>query len=453
MTALGVQCFAGLNMTSVTIPNGITELPKGVFAFCDGLTSVTVPSDIVTIGDEAFSQCDNLETVILPAGLTSLGKLAFAYDKKLKSITIPSKVTELKEQVFNECSELAEVNLPSTLTVIGTWAFADCTKLASITLPSDLITIDSYAFSNTGLKSITVPGKVKTIGGNAFQKCKSLESVTFSDGLTTIGRYSFTECTALTAITIPDSVTEILDSAFSNCTELETISLPASLTKISSSIINGTKIKSVIIPAGVTEIGANAFSNNKALETVTFGSKSKLEIIRKYAFQNCENLTTITIPSSIKNVEKMAFNGCVKIGYNEYDNACYLGNAENPYLVLIQVKDKTATSCTINTSTVIIAGSAFDDSAVTSIHIPDSVKAICDEAFTKSKIETATLASIDDWCYVDSEINKTYIKYSDSTAASEWNGSSATDATREYRIKCLGYMFREGFLPSYTNAK
>lgn len=476
MTALGVQCFAGLNMTSVTIPNGITELPKGVFASCDGLTSVTVPVGIETIGDEAFSQCDNLETISLPEGLSSLGSMAFAYDKKLAAVTIPSTLTEIKNQAFYACDNLAEVNLPSTLTTIGQWAFAICPKLTAITLPSELTTIGTYAFSNTGLTAITIPVKLTEIGNYAFYQCKSLASITLHDDLRKIGDYTFAECIALKSISIPNGVTEILPGAFNYCTELASVNLPTSLTKISTDIFSGTKIKSITIPDSVTEIGWNAFSSNSVLETVTFGSQSKVkiigngafgycdnlvaitlpssvEVIEQYAFAGCEKLTTVSVPSSIKDVKENAFYDSKKISYAEYGNACYLGNTENPYYVLIQVKDKTATSCEIHTSTAVIAECAFTGSAVTSISIPDSVKAICSGAFYKSKIETVTLASIDDWCYVYSEENKTYYTYSESASATYWNSSSSTDKTRASIIRNAGYIFRLGFLPSYTHAE
>ena len=70
--------------------------------------------------------------------------------------------------------------------------------------------------------------------------------------------------------------------------------------------------------------------------------------------------------------------------YNEYDNAYYLGNSSNPYLLLMKAKDKTITSCNINVNTRFIYSDAFSDChGLTSMVIPDGVTSICDYAFYK----------------------------------------------------------------------
>ena len=66
------------------------------------------------------------------------------------------------------------------------------------------------------IKGVTVT----SIGGSAFDNCRSLTSMTIPDSVTSIGDSAFRYCTSLTSVTIPDSVTSIGGDAFYFCTSL-----------------------------------------------------------------------------------------------------------------------------------------------------------------------------------------------------------------------------------------
>ena len=72
----------------------------------------------------------------------------------------------------------------------------------------EVLSIRASSFQDcTNLTSISIPGRVTTIGDYAFKNCTSLVSVTISNSVTTIGLSAFEGCTSLTSITIPESVT------------------------------------------------------------------------------------------------------------------------------------------------------------------------------------------------------------------------------------------------------
>ena len=121
-------------------------------------------------------------------------------------------------------------------------------------------------------------------------------------------------------------------------------------------------------------------AKNTSITTCTINSNTK--VIANYAFSNCSKLTSVTIPDSVTTIGSSAFSGCSKLQYNEYDNALYLGNESNPYLALIKAKSTTITTCTINSNTKVIAGSAFYGcSKLTSVTIGNSVTSIGERAF------------------------------------------------------------------------
>ena len=108
----------------------------------------------------------------------------------------------------------------------------------------------------------------------------------------------------------------------------------------------------------------------------------KVTSIGNSAFYNCSSLTSVTIPNSVTSIGNDAFEGCSSLKYNKYNNGQYLGNSENPYLVLVGVIDTSATSFTIHNSTKVICGYAFKGcSSLTSVTIGNSVTSIGSYAF------------------------------------------------------------------------
>ena len=215
-----IRCPQG-KKGSVTIPDGVTALGEGAFAFCEGLTSITVPDSVTSIGDAAFSTCKGLTSIKIPNGVTNIGNSVFTTCESLTSITIPDSVTSIGRFAFNECKNLASITIPDSVTSIGESAFEYCSSLTSITIPNSVTSIGTYAFFDCfRLTSITIPNSVTSISDYAFFGCTSLTSITIPNSVTSIGDCAFYKCTSLTSITIPKSVTSMGDDAFWGCNNL-----------------------------------------------------------------------------------------------------------------------------------------------------------------------------------------------------------------------------------------
>ncbi len=65
------------SLTSVTLPEGLTNICDYTFNHCRELTTVNIPSTVTTIGKQAFSDCRALETVTLPAGVKKVTRWPF----------------------------------------------------------------------------------------------------------------------------------------------------------------------------------------------------------------------------------------------------------------------------------------------------------------------------------------------------------------------------------------
>lgn len=115
-------CFAGCTgITSMTIPDGFTELPTDMFAGCSNLANVVLSKNLTSIGNSAFYQCTSLTNIALPDKLTSIGLLAFSLSN-IETIVIPATVNHFGLNPFQSCRNLktAYILNPDGVTIDGT---------------------------------------------------------------------------------------------------------------------------------------------------------------------------------------------------------------------------------------------------------------------------------------------------------------------------------------------
>ena len=118
----------------------------------------------------------------------------------------------------------------------------------------------------------------------------------------------------------------------------------------------------------------------KSLETITI--PNTVTKIGNYAFLSCKELLTINFPNELQYLGEGALYRCDSLQFNEYKNALYLGNSENPYLILIKAKNGFIDECEINENCSLIYFSAFDSCKnLKEIIIPRNVKVISGNIF------------------------------------------------------------------------
>ena len=156
-------------LTSLTIPNSVTNIPNLVFSCCRNLSSVSIGESVTSIGDSAFFWCGNLRSVTIPESVTYIGNYAFQQCGELRSMTLPNSVIFLGDNAFQYCYNMSSLTLSNSLTNIGKNVFEDCVTLNYLTIPESVTSIGDYAFHNIQeLRSITIPSTVSNIGKSAF---------------------------------------------------------------------------------------------------------------------------------------------------------------------------------------------------------------------------------------------------------------------------------------------
>lgn len=279
--------FDGCNsLTSINIPSSVTSIQAYAFEGCSGLTSITIPTGVTSIAYKLFYKCSSLKNVTLPYGVTSIGTSAFEECRALTDFMIPSSVTSIGDRAFYHCTSINSIVIPAGVTGIGSAAFYECTGLSSFTIPAEVTNIGGSVF--TWCSKLKTAGPIGSgcdyqfgwqdrIPDNAFSGCSGLRSVTFPVGVASIGNSAFIRCLALKNIEIPDSVTSIGSYAFSNCEALIDFTIPPSVTDIEYCTFESCKaLKSINISTGVTRIGRSAFQYCNVLTDIYYdGTKAQ----------------------------------------------------------------------------------------------------------------------------------------------------------------------------------
>ena len=153
----------------------------------------------------------------------------------------------------------------------------------------------------------------------------------------------------------------------------------------------------IIIPSRLFEMGevvgidAYAFEDQTQITGVSIPDTVKS--IGSRAFAGCTELRTVRLPDSIESIGSKPFFGCDNLQYNEANSADYLGNATNPFVLLVRVKDKETTTFTIPEQTKILYSEAFANCAeLQEITLPESLVAVGISAFSGcEKLEQITV--------------------------------------------------------------
>lgn len=248
-----------------------------------------------------------IKNIVLPEGVAALGEYAFAGDNQLFSVEVQAGLKVIGKNSFENCTALVQINLPAGTEQIDSYAFSGCENLEQVPLPSSLAAIGNNAFMGSGIKSVTIPDAVTSLGACCFQDCTSLAAAKLPTGLSMLNAKLFMGCSELKEITIPAEVADIAMYAFSGCTKLQSVQLPSGIKSIKEYAFQNTALESVAVPNS-TEIGRNCFAECAALTTAVL--PEDLTILPQAIFQNCSALENIMLPEGVSEISTNAFYGC-----------------------------------------------------------------------------------------------------------------------------------------------
>ena len=379
-------------------PKYTTIIGDYAFANCNTLINIEIPDSVIRIGKSSFIGCSNLYSMVLPFVGESketnpyLGYL-FGSDWGGSAPELPINLKEIR--LLYGCERLA-------------WGAFDCCKsLTNIEIPNSVTSIGGSAFIGcAGLKSIEIPNSVTSIGDSAFRGCSSLTNIEIPSSVKTIGKSIFNKCDKLESLTLPFigssnesnqrlgylfDYNEISESEYCNHNDvcvpnsLKKVIILEGCTSIGSYAFEGCNgLTSVEIPSSVISIGWCAFSYCRNLTSINL--PNGVTSIQGEAFFCCSSLISIEIPSSVTNIGNHAFYGFSSLKSIKVDkNNKIYDSRDNCNALIETASNKLILGCmntVIPNGVISIENGAFYKcNDLTSIEIPNSVTSIGSFAF------------------------------------------------------------------------
>lgn len=429
-----------INLKTINLPDTITHIYMEAFRDCDSLVNFEIPKNVVYIGDNAFNNCDSLTEITIPESVEEIRSSAFGYCYNLSTVNFKAKNCILYNDVFYN-SPIKRLNVGA-----GVNNLPNLRTLETATFEDGATIVPDYTFSNcTELTSVTLPDSIETIGFRAFDFCSSLESIKLPKNLKTIGERAFYACYNLKTADLPDSVERIERMAFDNCTSLKEIVLPDTVEYIGQYAFYGcTSVPSITIPENVSQIGYAAFGSCYALESVEFNA-TECDINSRDIFYGCNNISSVKIGSNVTQIPALFMKGKENLAsveipssVKEIGESAFRGTS----LTIVNLPNGVET----------IGADAFGDIATaTEITIPETVQIIKPHAFANmtslKKINfnavNANIDTYDNW----------WGSYSDMFANSGTEGDGITVVFGDSVEAIPAYLFEVGSETAFPNIK
>ena len=463
VTSIGYHAFKGTGLTSVKLPNSITELSGafykcedlksvvfvegtqlkkiGTYAFCgcSALTNVNIPNGVTDIYGEAFADCLNLTAVTIPSSVTRIGWGAFSNSVTKVYITDLDAFSKIQTEGNGRLSKpftngyhlylngdlVTEVDIPEGVSEISA-VYVDILDIEKVTIPASVADWKA-GFRRSSVKQIIsnapTPPNIEPIqfasteqvaevraASEESEYCWPFEATdkNSSNMIVPFGSgeiYKANEFTGQFQISVGNSVQTSDGYTYKyNGETMEIKKAPEELagdviipdetpqiggktyavTSIGERAFYGREqMTSVTIPASIKSIDDEAFSScwgydGTGLAHVYFEEGSLLESIGSCAFETCAMLETINIPSCVSSIGEYAFVNCETLS-STINIPAGIGKIEMGAFKYCS----ELTDVTIPSSVTSILGAAFSGcEKLSAIEIPIGVKDIGQEAFS-----------------------------------------------------------------------
>lgn len=319
-----------------TVQNHFLDLDEGEHVFTYTHYHYYYSSDsytqVLTIGNIRFERVESQYMTINLSAPGTLGNEALAHVNTLPEMHYLRLSGKMNASDWNDISKMTGlyaidmtnvdietipvkaftntsirfVDLPTKLKTIGDNAFDDRLLTGPLVLPEGLDSIGKEAFQKNFITEVTIPESVRAIGQSAFYYNQSLKSVTLNNSMETINRSLFNSCNKLAVVRGGRNVKIVDQSAFAGCDSLRSISDITPVTINSSAFYNCRKLESLNF-SRIKSIGYESFYYCFGLKEADL---TTLTSINNRSFIACTGLKKVTLGNDITTIKSEAFGTC-----------------------------------------------------------------------------------------------------------------------------------------------
>jgi hypothetical protein len=232
VTVIGDGSFSNKPFTSVTIPNGVTEIGENAFSGSDSLTTITIPNSVTRIRNTAFDRCRALTSVTIGSGVTNIASSAFRGCTSLTSVTFAGSIpaSGFNANAFNGLGDIRDKYLAANG---GAGTYTRPNGTATTWTKSASATAAPAAAGTAGLSfTLSADGKGYRVNRGTVNRGDVVIPASYNNlPVTTVSGQMFNGNDMITSVIIPGSVTLVADLAFANCTNLISVTFGSANTK------------------------------------------------------------------------------------------------------------------------------------------------------------------------------------------------------------------------------
>ncbi len=387
----------------------------------------SVAEKVEKIADSTFSMSKNVKTIILGDNVKEIGNNAFMGSRSLETVKIGKGVNKIGNQAFNWCEKLTSITIDAGNSVYESDSdgvlynkgkteiikYPEGNVKTAFAVPSGIKAIRTHAFLNSAnIKSVSFPKSIETIEASAFSGCTAITDVSYAGSeeewkKVTIG----SDNNAITGAKISFAGGEAHDHKYTEtvtkeatckeagvktfkctCGHTYTETIPVTGHAFKDNVCSGCSVQEFVLLADGTNAKITGYNGTGGAIVIPETIQGyKINAIGDGAFENKTEITSITLPASVKDIGSCAF---FKTGYyntasNWENKVLYIGN------FLIEAEATLSSAYTVKNGTTVIADFAFAAAkGLTSITLPAETKIIGDSAFSGCTSLTAVTVDV-----------------------------------------------------------